>query len=325
MRPTLRAAAVAVLLALVFAAPALAGNGGVAPVAPHSGNTSSIRDTYWLILAITGAIFVLVEGTLVVFVVRYRRGRRGRLAEGAQVHGNTNLEVAWTVVPVLIVAAIVGYVFASLPNITHVPKASAADTLDVRIEGHQFYWLFRYPDGQVSINTLEVPVDTVVRETVIGVDVIHGWWIPALNPQIDAIPGRVNHSWFRADQIGTYHGQCTQLCGIFHSRMLATVKVVSRADFGAFLAGHAPGSQTVAAETFAGVCSTCHGFHGKGDYGPTLQNRSFVASDITKLLRQGRTTSLGTMPAVGSTWSTAQIDSVIRYLQQTKGGAQLGG
>ncbi len=323
-RLTLRAVLLAVPIGLATAATALAGNGGVAPLSPHSPNTVAIRDTYWLILAVTGAIFVLVEGALILFVARYRRGRRPRTADGAQIHGNTRLEIGWTVVPVLIVAAIVGYVFASLPDITHVPKASAADTLDVTVEGHQFYWLFRYPAGQITIDTMVVPVNTVVRETVQGIDVIHGWWIPELSPQLDAIPGRTSHTWFRADKLGTYKGQCSQLCGVFHAKMTSAIKVVTRSQFDAFLASHAPGSRTVAVEAFRGVCSKCHGMNGKGAYGPPLQGRVFETADITKLFRQGRTTALGHMPAVGSNWEPAQITALIRYLQQIKGGSTLG-
>lgn len=325
MRRTLRAASLAVLVALATAAPALAGNGGIAPVTPHSSNATAIRDTYWLILAITGVIFVLVETALVVFVFRYRRGRRSWSAEGAQVYGHTRTEVAWTVMPVLIVFAIIGFVFAKLPDVKDVPPASAADTLNVRVEGHQFYWLYTYPNGQISIDTMEVPVGKVVRLTVVAADVVHGWWIPSLGGQIDAIPGRTNHTWFRAPTTpGTFTGQCSQLCGVFHARMLSTVKVVTAAQFRSFLASHAPGSRTVAAESFNGVCSKCHGFQGKGAYGPALQGRAFETSDITRLLRQGRTTSLGHMPAVGSDWSQGQITAMIAYLRRTKGGASGG-
>lgn len=319
MRLTLRAALLAVPFGLLTASAASAGNGGVAPLPAHSPNASAITDTYWLILAITGVIFVLVEGALITFVVRYRRGRRPRTADGAQIHGNTRLEVGWTVVPVLIVAAIVGYVFSSLPDITHVPKASAADTLNVTVEGHQFYWLFRYPNGRISIDTMVVPVNTVVNETVVGIDVIHGWWIPELGGQLDAIPGRVNHTWFKADEVGTYKGQCAQLCGVFHAKMAGAVKVVTRPQFDAFLASHSVTGPTVTAEEFTGVCAKCHGMNGQGGYGPALQGRTFEPSDITKLFRQGRTTALGHMPAVGSNWSQPQIDAMIRYLQQTKG------
>jgi cytochrome c oxidase subunit 2 len=320
MRLTLRAALLAVPIGLIAAGAALAGNGGVAPQTPRSPNTSAISDSYWLILIITGVIFVLVEGALILFVIKYRRGRRARTADGAQVYGNTRLEVIWTVVPVMIVAVIVGYVFSTLPDVTDVPKASAANTVDVRIEGHQYYWLFAYPGGQVSIDRLVVPVDAVVNETVIGVDVIHGWWVPQLSPQIDAIPGRVNHMWFKADRVGSYDAKCTQLCGIRHAQMTATVEVVTRPRYRAFLARHEPGSPAVAAEAFVGVCSKCHGMNGKGDYGPPLQNRAFDPADITDLLRNGR----NKMPAVGSTWTNAQIAAMIHYLRRTKGGATLG-
>ena len=320
MRLTLRAALLAVPVGLFTAATALAGNGGVAPVPPHSPNTEQISNIYWLILGITGAIFVIVEGALIYFIVRYRRGRRARTADGAQVHGNTRLEIGWTLVPVLIVAAIVGFVFASLPDITDVPKARAANTIDVTVEGHQYYWLFRYPGGAISIDTLVVPVGAVVNQTVIATDVIHGWWVPELSPQIDAIPGRINHQWFQAQKTGTFDARCTQLCGQFHWKMKARVQVVQRPHYERFLASHRPGSPAVAAEAFVGVCSKCHGDNGTGGYGPPLQNRDFDATDIASLLRNGR----GRMPAVGSDWSTAQIAGMIRYLKQTKGGATLG-
>jgi cytochrome c oxidase subunit 2 len=325
MRLTLRAALLAALLALVTAGAALAGNGGVAPVKPASPNAASIRDIWWVILVITGVIFVLVETALIVFIFKYRRRRRSRETEGAQVYGHTRTEIAWTVIPVLIVLAIIGVVFAKLPDIKDVPNASAANSLDVQVVGHQYYWLYRYPAGQISIDRMEVPVGTVVTVTVNAADVIHGWWIPALGGMIDAIPGRTNHTWFETpDTPGSYTGQCAQLCGIYHAEMLAKVKVVSRAEYRRFLASHVGGSRTVAAETYVGVCSKCHGNQGQGAYGPPLQGRTFEIGDITRLFRLGRTTSLGHMPAVGSDWSAAQIAAMVKYLQAIHGGPPSG-
>src|SRR5207302_5465701 len=197
--------------------------------------------------------------------------RRSRTAEGAQVHGHTRTEIAWTIVPVLIVAAIIGFVFAKLPDIKDVPSASAANSLNVRVDAHQFYWLFTYPDGQVSIDTMEVPVGKVVTLTIVAADVVHAWWVPALGGQIDAIPGRVNHTWFRAPSSpATYRGQCAQLCGVYHANMKDAVKVVSASEFASFLASHTAGSHTVAAESYNGVCAKCHGFQGQGAYVPSL-------------------------------------------------------
>jgi mono/diheme cytochrome c family protein len=137
---------------------------------------------------------------------------------------------------------------------------------------------------------------------------------------MDAIPGRVNHTWFQPKKLGTYDARCTQLCGTFHYKMSASVKVVRRSEYDAFLASHNPGSQAVAREAFVGVCSKCHGMNGAGDYGPTLQNRDFELGDITKLLHLGR----NRMPAVGNDWNAAQIAALVHYLRQTKGGATLG-
>src|SRR5439155_9834830 len=143
---------------------ATAGSGGLLPPTPHSPNAHRITDAYVFILVFTGIIFVLVEGALVLFAVRYRRGRRARTAEGPQIHGATRLEIIWTVVPVLILAAIGSFVFYKLPGIADAPKAAAADQTAITIEGHQFYWLFRYPNGAVSVDRMVAPADEVVNE-----------------------------------------------------------------------------------------------------------------------------------------------------------------
>jgi cytochrome c oxidase subunit 2 len=320
VRPKLRAALLAAACALVVVAPAAAGNGGLGPVPPKSPNANAISDTYWLILAITGAIFVLTEATLIFFIVRFRRGRRSRSVEGPQIRGNTNLEVAWTIVPVLILAAIAGYVFSQIPTVQNAPAATAGNRIEIKVEGRQFYWEFTYPDGQVSVDTMVVPVGQVVDLTVVASDVIHSWWIPALGGKIDAIPGRINHTWFRAEKAGLFRGQCAELCGLQHAEMIGWVRAVSPSQYRRFLATHAPSSPTVGEETFAGVCAKCHGDQGQGDIGPPLAGRSFQRVDTTQLLRQGT----GRMPAVGADWPAAQIDSTIRYLNRTKGGSSGG-
>jgi cytochrome c oxidase subunit 2 len=321
VRPKLRAVLLAAAFALVAAAPAVAGNGGVGPVPPQSPNAQAISDTYWLILALTGAVFVIVETALIVFIVRFRRGRRSAAAEGPQIRGSTRLEIAWTIVPVLILAAIAGYVFSQIPSIQDVPTARAGDRLEIRVEGHQYYWQFEYPGGQVALDTMVVPVGRVVTLSVVTGDVIHSWWIPALGGKIDAIPGRVNSTWFKVDRPGLYRGQCAELCGLQHAAMLGWVRVVSAAEYQRFLATHAPSSPAVGKETFDAVCAKCHGPQGEGDIGPALAGRTFDRAATTQLLREG----VRRMPAVGADWSRAQIDATIAYLNRTKGGAESGG
>src|SRR5262249_36598726 len=143
----------------------------------HSPNAHNVQRAFIFVSVFTGIIFVLVEGTLVLFIVKYRRGKRPREAEGPQVHGATRLEVIWTVIPIVILAAIASYIFYLLPGIVDAPSASAADSTTITVEGHQFYWLFRYPNNAISINTMVAPADEVVHEQVVGLDwdVNHSW------------------------------------------------------------------------------------------------------------------------------------------------------
>jgi heme/copper-type cytochrome/quinol oxidase subunit 2 len=156
-------------LLLVLAGAAAAANGGFSPVAPRTPNGERINDAYWYIFGFAAFVFVVVEVALVVFVVRFRSRGRGREVEGPQIRGNTNLELAWTAGPVLILAAIAAFVFYKLPGIKNVPPASAGSTqLRVKVEAHQFYWQFDYPGGAISIDRLVVPQNEVVRLDVVS-------------------------------------------------------------------------------------------------------------------------------------------------------------
>ena len=124
--------------ALFAASVALAGNGGFLPPTPHSPNAQRIVDAYWVVTAFTGAVFVLVEGALIVFIVKYRRGKRARTADGLQIHGATRLEIIWTVLPVVILALIASFVFYKLPGIADAPAAAASNETTSTREGHQF-------------------------------------------------------------------------------------------------------------------------------------------------------------------------------------------
>jgi cytochrome c oxidase subunit 2 len=304
--------------ALLLAGAAAAGNGGFAPEPPASPNASRITDAYWLIFGFTAAVFVLVEGALVLFVIRYRRRGRPRDVEGPQIHGSTRLEMMCTAGPVLILAAIAAFVFYKLPGIKDVPAARAGESMTVRVRAQQFYWQFEYPDGQISIDRMVVPVGEVVRLQVTTPDVAHSWWIPRLGGKIDAIPGRTNTTWFKADKQGVYSGQCAEFCGIQHAAMRADVAVVSRAAYQAFLDTHAPGSAAVGRETFAGTCVKCHGLSGQGYIGPKIAGSALLAqrSALEDLLRNGR----NRMPAVGKEWGAEQMDSTIAYLRERFGG-----
>ncbi len=308
MRRKLSLSAFAVLAALATAHVAAATNGGFTPVAPNSPNASHITTAYYVILGFTAAIFVLVEGLLVVFVLKYRSRGRGRTSDAAQVHGHTRLEVIWTVVPVVILAVIATVIFVELPGISNAP--AAADPLRVTVEGHQYYWQFDYPNGARTINDLYVPVGRVVDLKVVSSDVIHSWWIPALGGKIQALPGITNQTWFKAEREGTFIGQCAELCGLYHAAMNARVIVTSDAEYQRNVASAPAG---LGRAEFHGVCATCHGMTGQGAYGPNLSNNPLLTqtSGLLSIVENGR----GKMPAVGDTWTPKQLHALAAYVK----------
>ena len=299
-------------IALVATGIAYAGNGGFLPGEAHSPNAHRIDDAFIFVAIFTGIIFVIVEGALLAFIIKYRRGKRARTADGPQIHGSTRLEVLWTVLPAVILAVIGGFIFWELPGIANAPKAAAADETTIQIEGHQFYWLFRYPNGAVSINRMVAPADQVVNEQVIGLDwdVNHSWWVPDLGGKYDAIPGRVNKTWFKAPA-GQYVARCAELCGIQHALMDAVVDVVPRAQYDSFIQQRAANASGVnlGQEEFS-ACQSCHRLD-HSYIGPALGGNPLLSDvkGLTTLLRSGQ----GQMPAVGKNWTDAQIQALVAY------------
>lgn len=317
--------ALAAALALASAAAAGYGNGGVTPQSSGSPTAHGITRDYYVVAGITLGVFLLVEGLLIAFVVKYRRGKRARTAEGYQIHGSTRLELMWTVAPALLLVAIAAFVLATFNNIQDVPSASASGGREnITVEGHQFYWLFRYPNGAVSIDTMYAPVDRVVKLTVVApdVDVNHSWWIPRLDGKIDAIPGRVNSTWFRAPKTGTYVGQCAELCGAQHALMKAKVLVQTREEYAAttarLLSELNSASPALGKTIFEGVCEKCHRISGPKYIGPTLGGNPLLADQqqLTDVVHNGRRT----MPPVGAGWSDRQIAALVAYTKTVAAG-----
>ena len=311
------------IVALLATGTAYAGNGGLLPGEAHSPNAHRIDSAFIFVAIFTGVIFLIVEGALITFIIKYRRGKRARTAEGPQIHGSTRLEILWTVVPVVILAMIGTFVFWKLPGIADAPKAAAADQTTIEVEGHQYYWLFRYPNGAISINQMVAPADQVVHERIVGLDwdVIHSWWVPDLGGKIDAIPGRVNKTWFEAP-VGHYVARCAELCGIQHAHMDATVNVVSARAVRRLRQGprwRTPAAPPSAQEEWQGVCQKCHRLDHKY-IGPALGGNPLLGDrkGIETLLRNGQ----GQMPPVGRNWTAAQIDALVAYTKQfAKGGS----
>jgi cytochrome c oxidase subunit II len=303
-------------LALVLTGTALADAGRAFPPA-DSPNAGGIRDLYLVVLAVTGVIFVIVEGALILFVVRFRNGGRTRTAEGPQIRGHTRLELIWTAIPVLILAAIISFVFYKLPGIQDVPAAGAAGPrMTVQVEGRQYYWRYTYPNGAVSINQLVVPAQRPIYLVVTApsFDVIHSWWVPELAGKMDAIPGKTNHTWFEAQHEGIYHGQCAEFCGIQHAMMLTQVRAVSNSEYERWVAAQLHVSQNIGRMTFEGACAPCHGLQGQGVIGPALKGNATLANrqQLATLLANGKRR----MPPVGKGWTPQEIASLVAYLRK---------
>jgi cytochrome c oxidase subunit 2 len=313
--------AVVVFSALALSGAAFAANGGFAPVEPASPNAERINDSYFWVAIFTGAILVLVQGSLIWFIVRYRSRRRARSEDGAQVHGNTNLELAWTLAPVLILVAIGSFIFYKLPGIQDVPDASAqGGRVEATVKGYRFYWNFEYENGVIAVDRLRAPVGQPVRLLVTApdFDVIHSWWIPSLGGKFDAIPGKVNETWFQAKGPGVYRGQCAEFCGTQHAAMDAAVEAMPREEFEAWLDEEAraqeAGTSKLGEETFRGACAKCHGLAGEGDIGPRLQGNRLLADAqaVEQVVRDGR----GEMPPVGKDWEDRQMKALTDYLEK---------
>jgi cytochrome c oxidase subunit 2 len=248
------AALAAALLALLAAAPsALADT--FTPESGGSANADDIDTLYKIALYVAIVIFLIVEGTLIWSLVRFRARRSG--PEAVQIRGNTPLEMGWTVAAAMILVVLTVVTFLYLPNIENPPESgpeglqasqtrfasvdqppppSGRPYLKIGVNGQQYIWRFDYPGKRklFSYHTLVVPVDTTVVLQVTASDVIHSWWIPKLGGKVDGVPGHVNETWFKipADQAGeSFEGQCAELCGYNHADMRATVKAVKPTEY----------------------------------------------------------------------------------------------
>jgi cytochrome c oxidase subunit 2 len=202
-----------------------------------------------LLLPIITVITLFVLGLLIY--VMFRFNEKSNPTPSKTTH-NTLLEVIWTAVPIAILMVIA---IPSFPLLYQQDKAVDAD-MTIKAIGNQWYWTYEYPDhgnfvfdanmvadenlnGRPRLlatdNEVVVPVDKVIRVLVTATDVIHNWAIPSFAVKMDGVPGRINETWFKAEKVGTYYGQCSELCGVRHGFMPITVRVVSDADFAAWV------------------------------------------------------------------------------------------
>jgi len=255
--------------------------------APASTPASSIYDLAILILVITGVIFVVVAGMLVYASVKFRSKPGDEHKEPLQIYGSDQLELAWTVIPVLIVIVM----FMTSARIIHAVQDAGQPpgTIQVTVTGHQFWWEFRYPQyGFVTANELHVPVSDPAHPTptylqLLSADTDHSFWVPRLAGKTDLIPNHPNTTWIDPHETGLFLGQCAQYCGTQHAKMLLRVVVDSRADFDKWVhlqqakvqpdASLSPDAEEGRRVFNRTACINCHTISGSvadGRFGPDL-------------------------------------------------------
>jgi cytochrome c oxidase subunit 2 len=236
--------------------------------------------TVWIL-----AIFVVVEGLLVWMVLRYRR-KPGQEGVPEQIHGNTPLEIGWTLVPLVIVIALA---FPTLRTTCALARPAAPDALSIKVTGKQWWWEVEYPEqGIVTANEIHVPLGRMVNLDLSSDNVIHSFWVPRLSGKRDLVPGRGQTIWFTPEQPGWYEGQCAELCGASHSNMRFRVKVDTAEEFAAWVARQKQPAGTSMTDpgfqAFLGAgCIACHRIEFPGS--PAIQrigpNLTHVGSRTT--------------------------------------------
>lgn len=250
---------------------------------PRSDNTNSIQGVYTLITILAGVVMVGVLTLTLAFSVIFRE-RPGRQA--VQLHGNSRLEVFWTLIPVIIVVVIAVPTFQSIVDTT---ADAPDDSIQVVAVGHQWWFEFEYPElGVVTANELHILVGVPVNIELRSEDVIHSFWIPQLVGKVDMVPGHNNRLWFTPDETGVFLGQCAEFCGTSHANMRFRVFVDDQVGFDAWVASQAAdakppeGDLAVAGQAvFSTRCVGCHTVRGVSEVGQIGPDLTHVASRET--------------------------------------------
>jgi cytochrome c oxidase subunit 2 len=278
-----------------------------------------------------------VEGFLLYTIIRYRRRSENELP--SQVHGNTRLEVAWTIIPsiVLLIIAVptIGTIFAS----DTVPP----NAMPVKVIGHQWWWEFEYPSlGIKTANELHLPLGQTVAFEMESKDVIHSFWFPRMGGKMDVVPTRKNHMWFTPKETGEFYGQCVEFCGTQHANMRMRLFVQTPQEFQAWVEQQRreaapPPSGLVAqgAEAFqnpANYCIVCHtvrGTNARGIIGPDLTHvgsRKTIAAgmldntpeEMARWIRDPQGVKIGNKMVLPRPPSDQDLAAIVAYLQSLK-------
>lgn len=303
---------------------------------PTSEFADQLDFLFKIILWTAAVVFVVVEGVLIFAAIRYRA--RAGDALPRQIHGDARLELAWTIMPAVVLAVIL---VPSTRTIFDTQAPAPADSFPIKVIGHQFWWEFQYPTlGLTTANEIHMPVGKTISIEQTSADVIHSFWIPALGGKRDVLPGRSNYLWWTPREVGTYFGQCAELCGYSHAHMRLRAMVDSQQDFEAWSQRQKapavtpqPGSdaekgQQLFLQRGCGGCHTINGTAAAGKSAPDLTHvggRTTIAAGIMENNVENLKRWIGNpdqvkpgslMPNLGL--NDAELSQVAAYLMELK-------
>lgn len=315
----------------------------VAIFRPESPGATAINDLSLILLAIAAVVLVGVEAILLLAVVKFRN----RPEESAvQTYGNVRLETGWTVATSLVILVVLVLTVKTMVEATSIqtivlPSASAfpGDTLNVRVVGHQWWWSFEYPQGNVvTANEMHIPTDRPIKVQLESADVIHSFWVPRLAGKTDVIPGQINFGTFLATTQGVYAGECAEFCGIEHAHMGFRVIAEPISDFSEWMkqqlspaAEPATAAQRQGREEFQRNCAGCHTVNGTEASGKAGPNLTHFASrqalganlmennpaNLARWIQNPQASKPGNlMPNLGM--SPAMVEQVVSYVSILK-------
>jgi len=330
------------IIGLGYLEPAFGQNDGVTNIfRPLSQPAQEIKETSFLVLVVCAVIFIVVGGLLVYSIVRFRHRAGDEASEPPQVYGSNQIELAWTVMPILIVFVLILVTSRTIADIQN--RKPPPGAVQATVVGHQWWWEIRYPElGIVTANELHVPASTVDSRQptflkLLSADVAHSFWVPQLAGKTDLIPNRENRMWIEPTKPGTYLGNCAEYCGTQHARMLIRVIVHSPDEFVRWVKDQ----QQVASEDtsaaagrkafLANSCVNCHTIRGtsaQGKFGPDLthlMSRETLAAgavpntadNLRQWVRDPQKAKVGClMPNMQMT--DQEVDQLVAYLQTLK-------
>lgn len=303
---------------------------------PATEIAAEIDTLFYVLLWGSVIIFIALFIIGLIFVIKYKRTSQNQKAE-KQITHNDAIEITWTVVPLIMVMVIFWWGYKDYLKLSLAPP----NAMEIKVTGKKWFWAFEYPkDGIKLLNEFVVPVNTPIRLIMSSEDVIHSFYVPNFRIKRDVLPNRYTSVWFDAKDTGIYQVFCTEYCGDGHSEMLATLKVVSYAEYERWKQESGEDTSTPLPELgeklyVAKACNTCHSVDGSNKVGPSWKgifgsSRALANGDSVKVdpnyLRESIVNPQAkvvkgyppVMPAYAGLLSDREIDAIIEYIKSLK-------